>query len=483
MKKSLLTLSLVLFFLPMGCSLYKKPEIPTPSVPKQLKYSVGTRQAAIKKSLPTQWWTGFHDPRLDRLVQSAFQKNYNYQITLKNIEAARTYVTQYVSGLWPQVNLNANGSRNKFLNIFGSGSVNSTNSNNNNSNNLLFTNHPFNLAELYGSVSYELDVWNQIGNTVSQAKADVLSSEANSRVAKLTLLNTVVATYFQIATLNANLDNFHSQTKVAQEILRLTETQEKSGLIDASSVDDAKNQLEMIRSNLEALRKQNETQKNLLAYLLGEYPERFNYSYPHALKVPHWEQLLPAELPSQIMTQRPDIQLAFSQALSAGYIEKQNLANFFPAFNIMGTYGYGSTILAHFFSATNIYWNYGLSALQAVFDYKLRQSEYQRAKVQYEAAILNYKNTVVNAFQEVDSALVSYQQDAKTLKNFQNQWINWRDKLALAHSQYQAGLTDYTSYLTTKLGYLQSQYNLNNQQLSVVSDLLRVYKTLGLGLE
>ena len=109
-------------------------------------------------------------------------------------------------------------------------------------------------------------------------------------------------------------------------------------------------------------------------------------------------------------------------------------------------------------------------------------SIYARSKLQFESATLTYKNTVINAFNEVDSALTSYKEDYNALHAYENQLANLKDKLNLANAQFHAGLTDYTSYLTMKLSYLQSSYNLTSQELTLFEDVVQVYKTLGLGL-
>lgn len=471
----------VMTLLVSSCSLYTPAKVPPGCAPAHFKYAKCRMPVKYKSPIRQQWWQTFNDRNLDALVEYSFHHNYGYLISIKNIQIARTYVTQNASLWWPQVNLNANLSRNHSMSIFNNQNLfNGTNSGNGGG--FPGFGNIYNLGQLFASVTYEIDVWNQIGNTVSQAISDTAASAASSGVVKLTLLNSVVDSYFQIATLNANIANLREQRQVAEKILRLQQAQLRGGLIDASTVDDAKNQVETIKGNLSALEKQKEVTKTALAYLLGEYPEHLFLRTPRSLKRAYYHRLLPAALPSQMLTERPDIQQAYFQVLSAGYVEKQNLANFFPTFNLTGTYGYASTTLSGFTSGNNKFWNYGLNIVAPVFTYQLLSSQYERAKLQYQNAILNYRNVVLNAFKEVDSALVSYQQDYVTLQSYEKTLHNNRDKLSLANAQYRGGLTDYTAYLTTKLMTLQSDYTVNSQQLVVMQDVLQVYKTLGIGL-
>lgn len=462
-----------------ACSLYRKPEVPAVDAPEKFNYA--RKQIATYKSpLKNDWWMNFNDQHLNQLVELSYQRNYDYLVAIKNMEIARTYIAQNASMWWPQLNVNADLSRNHSINIFNNSSdFDGTNGSNSG---LPGSGNTYNLGQLFATVSYEIDIWNQIGNSVHQAVADTTASAAASQVVKLTLLNSIVDQYYQIATLNNTLINLSEQRMAAAKILQLVRAQYRAGLVDGAVVEDAKIQLDTIKSNWQALRKQKNISYTTLAYLVGEYPEKFDKRITRSTFTLDYEKLLPQALPSQMLVERPDIQQAYFQVLSAGYVEKQMYANFFPSFALTGTYGYSSTTLSTLVNGESKFWNYGLNVVQPLFDYQLRTSQYQRAQLQYQGAILNYRKVVLNAFKEVNIALTTYQNDRKTLEAYQRQYRNNAAKLAIARAQYRSGLTDYASYLTLKLSYLQSQYTTVNQRLLVLQDILQVYKTLGLGL-
>jgi outer membrane protein, multidrug efflux system len=478
MKCRQILLTTGIFFLSIlvsSCTLYQKPEISPIKIPTDFKFTVQSRNPYLKN----YWWENFHDAQLNQLVCLAIHNNLNYQIAIKNIQIAQTYVAQAQSALLPQVNLNYGISRNK-LSDNGFSSFNPTNQNLNSS--MLPFRGLFDLEQLYASVIYELDVWNQVGNSVHQAQANVTVSKADSKVVKLTLISTVTGNYFQINALNSTLENLHQQYVCAVEIVKLTKDKFQSGLINIAAVDDAKNQVEAIKIKLDNLEKQRKILLNSMAYLLGKYPECFGCPINKPMKNPGFTKLIPEGVPCSMLANRPDIQSAYYQIVAYGYLEKQNIANFLPSFYLTGNDGFSTANLAEFIAKRSVFWNYGTNILQPIFDYGLRMSEYTRSKLQFESAALNYKNTVINAFNEVDSALASYKEDYTALHAYENQLTNLKDKLNLADAQFQAGLTDYITYLTAKLSYLQSSYNLSNQQLMVIEDIVQVYKALGLGL-
>jgi multidrug efflux system outer membrane protein len=458
-----------------SCTLYKKPNIPFLNNPLHFKPKIKMTSLNLKD----QWWENFHDKKLNKLVYLAIKNNYSYQVALKNIEIACTYVSQNLSNLYPQINLGFNSSRNKSASTIinnlsgGTATINPASTS---------FSRIYNLQELTGSVSYQIDAWNQVRNSVKQAEANQAVSEADSKSTKLTIISSVVTTYFQIKALNDNLINLNMQQKTEEEIIRLYHTQYQSGLIDFSILDNTRNQLEIIKTNIDTLKKQIKILQFTLAYLSGEYPETFNLKIDNGFKNFHSINLIPPGIPAKMIANRPDIQNAYYQILSYGYLEKQTIANFLPSLSLTGDDGYASTSLSHLISSANTYWSAGFFAMQYVFDYATRMSEYQRAKFQYQSAILNYRNTVINAYKEVDSALISYKEDNEALHSYQKQKINSNDLFMLANSQYQSGLADYNAYLASRLAYLQSDYNLTNQKLSVVQDVIQVYASLGLGL-
>ncbi len=457
-----------------SCTLYQKPETPVPNFPQAFKVSV----KEIDPELKNDWWENFNDPTLNNLVQKALKTNYSYQIALKNIDIAQTYVDISMTALFPQLGVDFSTSRN--LGIVNVGNSSSS------APQLASPSAapvPFNLSLLAATVSYEVDVWNQAHNAVEQAKANKFSTEANTSVMRLTLVSSVVNAYFQIAALTQNVDNLQKQEAAAKEILDLTRIQYDSGLIDESGVFQASTQLENIKIVLNTNVKKYDILEYGLAYLVGEFPENFSITPTLDLDKVKLTRLIPAGIPSQVISTRPDVQSTLGQILAYGYLEKQNIANFLPSFSLSATYGFASQTLSHLTKGTNELWNYGANVIQILLNYPALLAQYKQSKLQYESAVLNYQNTVQNAFVEVNSALVSYEEDFKMFQSYKIEKHNSTELLGIAKAQYDAGLTNYVNYLTNDLLLLQSDYNLTNQRVVVLQDIVQAYKSMGLGLD
>ena len=460
-------------FILSGCSLFSSPKKIAIKIPKKFKYALKTGNMAVKND----WWKNFGDKDLDILVGKAVKNNLNYLIAVKNIQVAETYVSQNESNLFPVVNFNFSAVRNKLpgyeTSIFSGGGSSGGHST-----------VIYNLNQAGLSASYELDAWNQVNNAIKQAKANVAVSKEDADVVKLTLISNVAQAYFQISALEKSADNLRKQYAAEKEILKLYIFQYKDGLIDAEPVETAKTNLEILKTELNDSIKLQDITKNTLAYYIGKFPEKFKFKFKNDTKTGmDYSNLIPPNIPSEILTQRPDVKEAEYNVLSYAYAKKESLANFFPVLNLTGNYGYASPGLNNFVTDTNSIWSFGLNILAPIFNYKTNISIYKRSKLQYQQAVLNYRNTVINAFSETDSALADYRRDAKTMKSYEN---NFNYSLKLFHIygvQYKTGIASRITYLTYKLDMLNAEYNLINQNLLLQEDVIGVYNALGMGLK
>ncbi len=464
-----------------GCTLYQNPNVPPVNMPENFKYQVDVTTFHLND----RWWENFNDPCLNKIVEMALLNNFDYLVALKNVDIAQTYVSQNASGLFPQINLEFNSSRNKSqsaLNNANNFTTGSSNPNINSGTGLGTTHRIFNLEQLFATVNYEVDIWNQIGNSVKQAKSVVVSNMAQANVIKLSLLSNVITTYFQIQTINENIGNLRDQYQATTELLHVNRSQYRGKVTNVANVEDTYVQLENTAIAIKILQKQRETLVNYLAYLVGTFPEEFVYPKSDSFRHIHYLGLIPPGVPAEIVMNRPDVQSEYYQALSNGYVQKETIANFLPSFVFTGTYGYASNSFKDLFSSTNNFWNYGIMALQPIFDYQLRWSEYQRANFLFQSAILSYQESILYAFQEIDNALISYKEDMQSLIFYRKEIQHLKNLLSIADAQYKSGYGDYATYINYKLSLLQDYYNLNNQQFTVIQDVIQVYKTFGLGL-
>ncbi len=467
-------LVLTAFVLP-GCALYSAPKKVSVKIPLRLKYTP-SKNKNIAYRLPSsgnKWWKNFGSKELDALVNESLKNNLEYRMAVRNVQIAKTYVTQNESGLFPSINLTFSTTRNKLsgyeTSIFSSGSSKSS--------------IIYNLNQAGLTASYEIDLWHRIANSVNEAGANVSASKEEAEVVKLTLLSNVVNSYFQICYLNSEIKNLEEQYIGQKEIFRLNNILFKDGIEDEGAVLQAKESLEIMKTFINSSIRLREISKNTLAYYIGEYPEDLKINFHcRGIKSGMFKNLVPSGISSKMLIKRPDVKEAGYSVISFSYAKKESLANFFPVFSLTGNYGYASTSLVNFISNANSVWNFGLDILAPIFNYKQNISIYERSKLQYKNAVLNYRNTVVNAFKETDDSLITYMKDYDTLNKYRNTYLYAKRIYGMDEERYKDGIESRISFLSSRLNYLSSRYNLMVQKQILISDVIGVYNALGMGL-
>lgn len=421
-------------------------------------------EASFQKTqnLEEKWWLVFQDEALNKLLKKSVRENLSYQMALKNVEIAKTYMTQNESQLYPNLNLGYSVSRNRLT----SGSV-------------TLAHNPYNLNQLQGTVSYELDIWGRIRDSVRQSTADWASAHFGAQVVRLTVISAVMSTYFQIKSLLKNIETFKEQVTTQTEILKLLKAQNESGLIDATTLSDAENDIQATENLLRAYEVQFTQTQNFLALLLGKAPDDFAISFGGVIQSPCEQHAIPENVPAEIMRRRPDVQQAFHQMVSSKIFKKINDSNYFPHFSLTGNYGYASSMLSNFLTTPHLVWNFGLSVLQPVLDWGNLKSQADRSKLQYESSVLNYRLVIISALNEVSNALVAYQKDRETLLSLEKEVKGSEDKLKLLQSQYEAGLSDYAAVLSQRVVIQNLRVISETGRLQLIQDLIQVYKAFG----
>ena len=248
--------------------------------------------------------------------------------------------------------------------------------------------------------------------------------QEKNKAAKLALISEVVTVYFQIATINKNIANLSRQKTIVNSLLKIANTQYAIGYIEITTLRDASIKENSIKNDIRNLKKQQKIYLNHLAELQDQYPEDFKAKIDSAANKTEWQNLLPPTIPAQMLADRPDIQIAQLEVAAFSNNQTEWFSGFLSSF-----------------------------------------SSNESPEDQYEQAVLNYKNTVHNAFQEVDDALLAFKEDQASLYSARTITNNASEDYKTANIQYKAGQIDYATYLSFELHLLQTEYELALQNL------------------
>lgn len=459
MKNTIFIIGLSLFM--SSCAFYAKPKNISVNIPKTFKEKLPHYEVKNQK-IYKEWWKTLKDPTLNEFVTVALKNNPNYQIALKNIDIAKAYVLENSSALFPSFNLNASGTKQKLSYRTPTGKF--------------FNIAPYTTYNLSISASYEIDFFAKALNAYRLAKENVKLSKAEAQAVKNALILNVVNNYYQIVENAHYIELLQKQIKIAKENLKLTKTNYKAGLTSYQSVDIAKNELNNLKQTLKTYKNQRKVLTNAFAYLLGEYPEEFKFSIYG--KMPE-NFILPKAIPSLVLVKRPDIKQAMYQVIENAYEKKISFANFFPSFDLTGSYGFQSQQLNNLITQPSIAWNFGLNIVEPILNWNYNLGVYKQSQIALQQSIINYRQTVLNAFKEVDNAIAQYKTDQYTYKSLKQTYQNTLDQYNMAYANYKAGAISYAALLTYKSNLIQAHQQLLNQQLNLVQDITSIYNVLG----
>lgn len=458
MKRFLLLLVLV------GCNLkpdYTRPEM---DVGQTFRFLEGED---LSEYANVAWWKQFEDPGLDTLIETALQNNQNLQVaTGRVLEFYARYKIAF-SQFFPELDAQLNVDRLKLSQdinyappVPGVPRIN----------------------DLYGflfKLSYELDFWGKIRNATDAAKSIYLEQVYSRRNVILTLVSSVAAAYVL-------LKQYYSQLKISE----LTyESRKKSwdiallrfdvGLVSELEVKQAESEALVAEVQIKNFELLIGKQEDLIGVLLGEAPKAVDQGVVLAeLKLP---PSMPVGLPSDLLAYRPDILQAEQNILAANAEVGVARAAFWPTFTLTGGWGQNSTDFKEFFDSSANLFRIGLQAFEPLFTGWRITNQLNEAEAVLYQALHAYQQTILNALQEVDDALIEHQKSKEKLA-IQKNWVaSLADYLRLAQLRYDNGQNDYLTVLDAEKSLFQAQLSQAATEGDLYLSLISLYKSLGQG--
>jgi NodT family efflux transporter outer membrane factor (OMF) lipoprotein len=421
------------------------------------------------------WWRNFHDPVLDQLVVSACENNLSLQAAGVGILQARAQLNYSIGNLFPQqqtVSANLNYQRLK-------GS--------------LFSEIPgvtpnYLADQTLFAASWEVDIWGKYRRGIESDRAAFLGSMASYDDAMVTLIADVATTYINIRTLQEQLQVETGNRGIQQESLRIASARFKAGETSELDVQQAQTQLAQTESQIPLLNESVSQNENGLAVLLGERPDQIGGQLTGPAQLPDIPADVVAGIPHDLLRCRPDVRAAGLQAASLSALIGVAKANLYPSLSLSGAFGFSAdnefnNSLADMFNWQGHALNAGAGLVMPILNYGRIMNQVRVQDAQFQAAILNYQNTVLTAEQEVENGLVSFVDEQQTLVSLRRAADSARRSTELAMSQYKAGQTDYTTVLTAEQQELSVENAVASNRGNVALGLIAVYRALGSGWE
>jgi len=453
-----------------GCAVgptYKRPLVEVPTNFRAEPASSSTPEAATTLG-DEQWVEIFEDATLQRLDQEALQNNLDLRIAAQRVLEAQAQVGITRSQQLPSVNGGASYSALQIpSSLAGKNSDGST------------ANSFFNGGGLSASAAWNLDFWGLYRRQTEAARAELLATKWAQRATRSALVEGVALAYFEMRSLDAQLEITQSTIKARKESLQLTLALEQHGAASLADVRQAEELLHVAQANLPELRLQIAGQENMLSVLLGHNPGTIERGLS-VEKQPHPEQI-PVGIPSQLLERRPDIQQAEAKLIAGNARIGVAKAQFFPNISLTSLGGSVSSQLNSVFDAKNSYWYASTSLTQPIFSGGRIRNNYRLSVAQQQEMILAYRNTILNALKDVSNSLVAYQETRGRRVELAAQVDSAADAVRLARLRYSGGNTSYLEVLTTDTDLYSAQLLLAQAQQQEAFSVVQLYVALGGG--
>ncbi|MFM0339295.1 efflux transporter outer membrane subunit [Paraburkholderia fungorum] len=457
-----------------GCMVgpdYHRPQVPVPATYLEPPPPGWTQAEPAAAGPKGDWWTGFDDPLLNELEpmvsvsnQTVRQDYANYQEALAEVRVAR-------SALFPTIGVTGSVTRQRTP----TSSLTSSGVNSGVSSRFGNFQPVNNSGSLEGSVNWAPDLWGLVRRTIEQSAATAQASEATLANATLSEQTALATSVIGLRISDANIDLLQHTVDAYQAYLRVVADQDKAGTVPPSNLITARTQLENAQSSLIALGVARAQFAHAIAVLVGKNPEEL--SIPHSTALPALPTI-PAGVPSTLLQRRPDIATAERQMAAANAAIGVAVAAYYPTVSLSALDGFTQSPLAGLLHIANHVWSLGANASETLFDGGERSAEVAAARATYEAAVANYRGTVLNAFENVENDLSGLRilaQQAEVLDSAVSDAIHGTE---IAFNEYQAGTVDYTTVAvaqTTQLNDQQTALNVRQQRLldavSLIGDL------------
>lgn len=440
-----------------GCAVgpeYQRPTVATPEAYKEAQtaphlseHESGSWQAAqpAEQMMRGEWWKLFGDETLNALELQAQQANQTLQAAAARLKQARALLGDARSALFPTVDAGFGPTRQR-PSPASQGFSDSADS------------QASTLWRAQATVSYEADLFGRVASTVDAATADAQQSEALYRSVLLALQADVAQAYFHVRELDAGLRLYRQTVALREETLRLVERRYDAGDISELDVARARSELESARAETQGFERRRATAEHALAVLLGQAPSEFSLPEQPLTRI---AVDIPAGLPSTLLERRPDIAAAERAMAAANARIGAAQAAFFPRLNLTGGAGFESSELGNLFEwSTRTFLLgplVGAALSLPIFDGGRRQAGVDRTRAAYEEDVANYRQTVLNAFREVEDNLANLRILSGQIAS-QDAALQASQRAArISHTQYNEGSISYLDVIESDRTVLTQQ--------------------------
>lgn len=448
-----LILAAVLALIASGCVSHRPAEPDPGELPAAFSDAGGNDATAINAD--QRWWRSFNDPTLEKLIDRVLARNPDLDQAFARLNAATAAERAAVAQGEPQVNLAASLSRDQQPGV--ARPIEGSN------------------YRLSASASYEVDLWGKFAARDRAAELDRQAAAEQFQTICIGLAAKTADNFYLATALRQQMDIQNRLIASLTDTVSMTENRYNEGLVTAAELYQAREALAAARGRLPALAKSLAQTENALAVLAGDYPGESSPTAAPSLPDP--QASWPAGLPADLLKNRPDIRAASLAIQARDERLAAALADRFPSFNLLTTYGLAQTSMPQV--AVGTLFSVAASLAAPIIDSGRRQAEIDRQQALLDESLALYRQVALEAFKEVENALVAIRSGEDRLARIREQLAIATDRRRLIADSHRQGLTTALDELVAsrQIDELEVEQLLARRQL--ISDRISLIRSLG----
>ncbi len=439
---------------------YERPAAPVAPAFPEMPQVGGTALPTATGEAPANiaWQRFFADARLRQLIELSLANNRDLRVAILNIEQARAQYRIARADRLPTVSAAVTGTRQT-----------------------VGEDQPISSTYQAGlSVSaFELDFFGRVRNLSEAALAQFLATEEARKTTQISLIASVANSYLSLLADDELLALTEETLKTREESLRLTQLRFDNGVSSKLDLQLSASLVETARATLAQLRRLRQQDNNLLTLLVGQ---------PIPADLPQGATLattelpdLPAGLPSDLLTVRPDIRSAEQQLIAANANIGAARANYFPRISLTGSAGSVSDELSGLFKSGTFGWSFAPQAILPIFDYGRVRAGVESAQAGRDIAVAQYERSIQTAFREVADALAGQATYSEQLRAQRAVAVAEQDRFNLSDLRYRSGAASQLDLLDAQRSLFQAQQQTVEANLARLQNQVTLYRVLGGG--
>ena len=470
-KTPLLGAALMTVLTLSGCvheSILNKPDIQVNSdshFAEQRQRMLKQHPELTEAALPQQWWQLFNDPTLNALEQQLANNNLDVQIGLLRIQESQAALGQAQAAQQPQLNFDANYSRSAIsenipLAKLGAG------------------HHGYNLWTMGLQASWELDLWGYLKHLSRGAEANVQAKIYNQQQIKVSLAAELAKNYLLLRSAQTQLITLQEIQPLDQQLLHIYQNKLKNGVATNADLAQIEFLITQTQQQIEAQQQQVALLKNSVALLLGQAPKQLD-AFLGQQVLPINPRQIPIGLSSDFVKNRPDILQADAELRAALEHVHAAKADFYPRIGLSAQLGEQAFSLSDFDSWGSRNYGFGPTLHLPIFDGGRLKSTLALNEAREKIAAVQYQQTVLKAWHEVDNAFIDYQHSQSDAALLQQQLQTNQNIEHVALRNFQQGHYDRAQVILPQKQRLNTQLAMIQNRTASGLAIVSLYRALG----